>query len=71
MILQSNPTLLSEGERGGKGVTGIYCDGTEGHVDGWIIKKYLKDIHSSPKTEPLTNMLSVNLHCYDLWLNSE
>jgi len=64
MILQSNPTLLTEGERGGKGVTGIYCDGTEGHVDGWNIKKeiWLKDIHSSPKTEPLTNML---LRCYD------
>lgn len=64
MILQSNPTLLREGESGGKGVTVIYCDGTEGHVDRWNIKKkkkWLKDIHSSPKTEALTNML---LRCF-------
>lgn len=42
MILQSNPTLLREGESGGKGVTVIYCDGTEGHVDRWNIKKKKK-----------------------------
>ena len=47
MVLQSDPTFLlqmrTEREKAGWDVTGIYCDGTEGHVEGRKRKeKYLK-----------------------------